>query len=615
MLSRQLIEEDLMDRAEGVERRQLDHGLDLALEQDRQHDDVERRRLAEARTDVDVIVRRVRHQDALFLERALTDQALADAESIRDAFALAIRVSVGQLENRSALVGIHQEECALMRGDQGRQLRHDHSRNGFEIFLALHHARKFREVGLEPVLLLVLLRRLFQVHDHLVDVVGERRDFAERFDLNRSRQVAFGNCGGDIGDRAHLGGQVTCKLVHVIGQVAPGSGRAGHARLTAQFPFDTDLAGHCADLVGEDAQSFSHAVDRVGQCRDLAFRFHTDQLSSQVAVGDGGHDFDDAADLGREVRRHEIHVVGEILPGAGDAGDARLAAEFSFDADLARHRADLLGESAQRVGHVVDRDGERFDLAARIDDQFLFQVAVGDGGHDFDDAADLGREVRRHEIDVVGQIFPDARHAFDFGLAAQFSFGADFARDARNLRAERIQLIHHRIDRGLQFEDLAFDVDRDFLRQVAVGDRGHDLDDTADLVGQVAGQHVDVVGQILPDALDAFDFRLAAEFSVGADFARDAGNFRGERPQLIHHRVHGVLQLQDFAFGIDRNFLRQVAVGNRGRDFCDVSDLGGQIIREQVDVVGQILPGAGDVRHFGLRAQFSFRRRRSSRRW
>ena len=34
----------------GVERRQLDDRLDLALEQHRQHDDVERRRLAEARS-------------------------------------------------------------------------------------------------------------------------------------------------------------------------------------------------------------------------------------------------------------------------------------------------------------------------------------------------------------------------------------------------------------------------------------------------------------------------------------------------------------------------------------------------------------------------------------
>ena len=50
---------------------------DLAFEQDRQDDDVERRRLAEARADLDVVVGHVGEQDALLLEGALPDQALA----------------------------------------------------------------------------------------------------------------------------------------------------------------------------------------------------------------------------------------------------------------------------------------------------------------------------------------------------------------------------------------------------------------------------------------------------------------------------------------------------------------------------------------------------------
>jgi hypothetical protein len=47
-------------------RGQLDHGLDLALEQHRQHDDVARRRLAQARADLDVVVGHVGQQDAPF---------------------------------------------------------------------------------------------------------------------------------------------------------------------------------------------------------------------------------------------------------------------------------------------------------------------------------------------------------------------------------------------------------------------------------------------------------------------------------------------------------------------------------------------------------------------
>ena len=57
-----------------------------------------------------------------------------------------------------------------------------------------------------------------------------------------------------------------------------------------------------------------------------------------------------------------------------------------------------------------------------------------------------------------------------------------------------------------------------------------------------------------------FTSRLTAEFAFGANFAGDAGDFRGERIELIHHRVDGVLQLEDLALHVDRDLLRQVAV-------------------------------------------------------
>ena len=92
------------------------------------------------------------------------------------------------------------------------------------------------------------------------------------------------------------------------------------------------------DLLGEGAERVGHVVDGVGERGDLALGFD-DELLRQVAVGDRGDDLDDAAHLRGQVRGHEVDVVGEVLPGAGDAGHARLAAELAFDADLARHRA------------------------------------------------------------------------------------------------------------------------------------------------------------------------------------------------------------------------------------------------------------------------------------
>ena len=77
--------------------------------------------------------------------------------------------------------------------------------------------------------------------------------------------------------------------------------------------------------------------------------------------------------------------------------------------------------------------------------------------------------------------------------------------------------------------------------------------------------------------------------------------------ELIHHRVDGVLQLENFAFHVDRDLLGQVAVRDRRRHFGDVAHLAGQVAGHEVHGVGQILPRAGHALHFRLAAEFSFR--------
>src|ERR1700746_3263370 len=91
--------------------------------------------------------------------------------------------------------------------------------------------------------------------------------------------------------------------------------------------------------------------------------------------------------------------------------------------------------------------------------------------------ADLGGEVAPTAVDGFGQPLPRARHALDLGLAAEAPFGADLAGDARHLVGEGGQLVDHRVDRGLQLEDLAERGHLDLLGQVALGHRGGDLGD------------------------------------------------------------------------------------------------------------------------------------------
>src|SRR5205807_2400988 len=285
--------------------------------------------------------------------------------------------------------------------------------------------------------------------------------------------------------------------------------------------------------------------------------------------------------------------------------DVGLTPETPLDADFTRHAGDLVGEDRQRIGHAVDGVGQRVDLALGLDREALAQVAVGDRGHHFHDAAHLVGEVVRHHVDVVGQVLPGTRDSRHDGLATQLALGAHFAGHARHFGGEAVELIDHRIDGLLQLQDLPAHVHRDLARQVAACDGGRHFGDIADLTGQIARHRVDLVGEILPHAADVLHHRLAAQLAFGTDLALPSTQLFRSAVELIDHRIDGLLQLQDLALHIRRDLARQVAARDGGGDFRDVTDLAGQIARHGVDVVGEILPGTGDARHHGLAAELA----------
>src|SRR4029077_16730864 len=311
----------------------------------------------------------------------------------------------------------------------------------------------------------------------------------------------------------------------------------------------------------------------------------------EVAAGNGGRHLGDVAHLAGQVAGHRVHAVGEVLPGAADARHLPLAAELAFGADFARHARHLGGERVELIDHGVERVFQLENFAAHVDGDLARQFAARHGGRHLGDVANLAGEVRGHGIDRVGQILPGAGDAAHHRLPTELAFGAGLARHARHFAGERIKLVHHRIDGVFQLGDFAAHVHGDLLRQVAAGDGGGQLGDVADLRGEVRGHRIHGIGEVFPGTGNAEHVGLAAAPAVGADFARHARHFAGERIELVDHRVDGFLQLQNFARDIDRDLLRQVAAGDGGGDVGDVAHLRGEVAGHEVDAVGQILPG------------------------
>ena len=434
-------------------------------------------------------------------------------------------------------------------GDERSQLRHNELRHRLEILLSLHHVRELREVGLQPVLLVVLLGRGLQVRDHLVQVVLQLVQLSLSLDRDLPAQITARHSGRDICDRAHLQRQAVRHRVHVVGERSPRSGGAGHFCLATELSFGAYFLGDARYFVREDTERVDHRVDGVLELENLAAHFDGDLLR-EVSLGDGGRDEGDVSDLARQVSGERIHVVGQILPRACDSGHVRLAAEFSFRAYVARDARHFGRERAQLIDHGVDRVLQLEDLALHIHGHLARQVALRDRGRHVGDVSHLAREVRGHEVHVVGEILPRSRDSRHVRLATQASFGADLARNACDFSSEHAQAVDHCVDRLLQLEDLSLHVRGDLSREISLRDRGGDVSDVSDLTGEARGHRVHVVGEVLPGTADSGHCGLTTQTSFGSDFARNTRHFRRKGAELIDHRVDGVLELRSLSLSL-----------------------------------------------------------------
>ncbi|MGC3974465.1 MAG: hypothetical protein QM771_08810 [Nitrospira sp.] len=113
-----------------------------------------------------------------------------------------------------------------------------------------------------------------------------------------------------------------------------------------------------------------HRVDGFLQLQNFAAHIGRD-LFRQVAVRDGRRHFRNVAHLSRQVTRHGIHAVRQVLPNTTHIPHLRLAAQFAVSADFARHPGHFGRKTAQLVHHRVDCIFELENFSAHVGRDFL----------------------------------------------------------------------------------------------------------------------------------------------------------------------------------------------------------------------------------------------------
>src|SRR2546425_968059 len=77
-------------------------------------------------------------------------------------------------------------------------------------------------------------------------------------------------------------------------------------------------------------------------------------------------------------------------------------------------------------------------------------------------------------------------------------------------------------------------------------------------------------------------------FPYATVFGSHACDFRGERVELIHHGIDGVLQLQNFPARVDRDLRGKVASGDSCGHAGDVTHLVSQVAGHRVHRIGEV---------------------------
>src|SRR5581483_8067498 len=220
--------------------------------------------------------------------------------------------------------------------------------------------------------------------DHGVDRFFELQNLAAHVDGDFFRQFAVGHGDGDIGDAAHLGGQVPGHEIDAVGQILPHAAHVANLRLAAELAFGADFARDAGHFAGEGVELLHHGVDhaRGGEkfaAQRLAFRLHGDGLG-EVAFGDGADDARHFRGWTDQIFNQLVDRVDPAFPRAARRARRHPLGELPFAADHAAHALDLSGAVRHHFDDVVQGVGDLAVDAAQSGGQAHRKVALFDRG-------------------------------------------------------------------------------------------------------------------------------------------------------------------------------------------------------------------------------------------
>ncbi len=229
--------------------------------------------------------------------------------------------------------------------------------------------------------------------------------------------------------------------------------------MAAQFSVGAHFASHACDFGSKGPQLVDHRVDGLFELKNLSANVNGN-LAREVAARHRCCNLGDVANLPRQVARHRVHRIGEVLPGAGHPRYLSLPSELAVRADLTCNTSDLGGKDSELLNHGVDDGGRTQELAfkrssADIQSDRLRQIPLRDGCNRASNFCRGSQQILDESIDGSFHLAPGSTGLLKAGALARLSFFTDGLTDPIEFGGHLLVCCNNIVERvgDLSFQD------------------------------------------------------------------------------------------------------------------------------------------------------------------